>query len=330
MRRREFISSLCGAAAVCPLRAQAHQQRERVRRIGVLVPFSSEREFPVQDYLAAFKQGLRELGWIESSIRLEYRFAGQSQDRMRAAADDLIASKPDVIVVWANPAAAVLHERTKSIPIVFVTVSDAVGGGFVSNLAHPGGNITGFQNFEAGIGGKWVDLLREIAPHVLRVGFLYTPEIAAHALFMREIEESCSSSGVSAFAAGVQNASEIDPALSHFAREPNGGMIVAPSPLNTTNRRSIIQRATDLKIPTVYPFRYFCRDGGLASYGFEPAEQHRAAASYVSRILNGEKPGDLPVQAPSRYELVINLKAAKAIGLSISSGLQLLAAEVIE
>jgi len=324
VRRREFIKVIAGSAA-WPLAARAQQPALPV--IG-FVNSAPRQGFEPQ--VAAFLKGLGEAGYVDGrNVTIEYRWAEGQYDRLPVMVADLVQRQVAVIVA-NTPGNLVAKAATKSIPIVFVTVSDAVGGGFVSNLAHPGGNITGFQNFEAGIGGKWVDLLREIAPHVLRVGFLYTPEIAAHALFMREIEESCSSSGLSAFAAGVQNASEIDPALSHFAREPNGGMIVAPSPLNTTNRRSIIQRATDLKIPTVYPFRYFCRDGGLASYGFEPAEQHRAAASYVSRILNGEKPGDLPVQAPSRYELVINLKAAKAIGLSISSGLQLLAAEVIE
>jgi putative ABC transport system substrate-binding protein len=330
MKRREFITLMGGAAVVWPITARA-QRPERPRRIGLLIPFPDDRDPLVREYLSAFKQRLHELGWIESrNIRLDYRFTGQNAERIRTGGEELIALTPDVIVVWANPAAAILRKTTQTIPIVFTVVSDPIGGGFVTNLARPGGNITGFQNFETEIGGKWLEVLREIAPGVRRIAFVHSPDISAHVAFMRVAEAASSSLGMTVTPAGVRSAAEIERALTEFAKEPNGGLIVAPSPFNTTNKELIIGLASGLHLPAIYPFRYFATNGGLASYGFDTVEQHRGAASYVDRILKGEKPGDLPVQAPTKYELVINLKTAKALGLTISREMQQRADELIE
>ncbi len=330
MRRRDFITFLSGAAVAWPIAARA-QRPERPRRIGLLAPFPDDRDPLVQEYLSAFKQRLRELGWIENrNIRFDYRFTGQNAEHIRTGGEELISLAPDVIVVWANPAAAILRKATQTIPIVFVVVSDPVGGGFVTNLARPGGNMTGFQNFETEIGGKWLEVLREIAPGVRRVAFVHSPDISAHVAFMHAAEAASTSSGLMVTAVGVRHAADIESALTAFAREPNGGLIVAPSPFNTTNQELIIALASGLHLPAIYPFRYFSTNGGLVSYGFDTVEQHRGAASYVDRILKGEKPGDLPVQAPTKYELVINLKAAKALGLTISREMQLRADELIE
>jgi putative ABC transport system substrate-binding protein len=321
---------LGGAAVIWPLAAGA-QQTGRVRRVGVLIPFTDDREPVVKDYLLTFRQRLHELGWDEGrNIRLDQRFTGQVPERMRAGAEELIALAPDIIVVWANPAAAIVRKATQTIPIVFVTVSDPVGGGFVANLPHPGGNITGFQNFETAIGGKWLQLLKEIAPNVRRAAFLHSPDISAHVAFMHTAEVASNSLGMTVTAVGVRSAAEIEPALRGFSKEADGGLIVAPSPFNTTNQLLILGLASELRLPAIYPFRYFAENGGLASYGFETVEQHRSAASYVDRILKGEKPGDLPVQAPTKYNLVINLKTAKALGLDVSLQLQQRADQVIE
>ena len=330
MRRRVFIEGLGGLAVAWPLTARA-QQAAPARRVGVLIPFPDHRDPLVKDYLSAFRQRLHELGWVEGrNIRLDFHFTDQDAEHMRAAAMELIALGPDLIVVWANPAAAIVQKTTRTIPIVFVVVSDPVGGGFVANLAHPGGNITGFQNFETAIGGKWLQVLNEIAPSIRRVAFVHSPDISAHLVFMHTAEVASSSMGITVTPVGTRDAAEIKPALRAFAKEPNGGLIVAPSPFNTTNQELIFALTAELRLPAMYPFRYFPEHGGLASYGFDTVEQHRGAASYVDRILKGEKPGDLPVQAPSNYQLVINLKTAKALGLTVSPQLQQRADEVIE
>ena len=330
MKRREFITVLGGAALTWPLAARA-QQTPRMRRVGVLIPFPDDREPLVKDYLLAFKQRLHELGWDEGrNIRFDYRFTGQVPDRMRAGSEELIALAPDIIVVWANPAAEIVRKATQAIPIIFVAVSDPVGGGFVTNLARPGGNITGFQNFETAIGGKWLQVLKEIAPGVRRVAFVHSPDISAHVEFVRAAQAASGSLGVTVTPAGVRTAEEIGPMLRAFASEPDGGLIVAPSPFHTTNQVLLLALASELRLPAIYPFRYYAENGGLASYGFNTVEQHRGAASYVDRILKGEKPGDLPVQAPTKYDLVINLKTAKALGLNVSLQLQQRADGVIE
>jgi putative ABC transport system substrate-binding protein len=328
MRRREFIG-IAGGAVAWPLAAHA-QQSERSRQIGMLIPFDSS-EPEVKARLSAFKKRLQELGWIEGrNIRLDYRFTGQDAERIHAGTEDLIALGPDVIVSWGNPAIAMLQKATQTIPIVFVGASDPAESGFVTNLGRPGGNITGFQNFESAIGGKWLDLLKEIAPGVRRVAFVYSPDISANLAFVHAAEAAATSLDVTVTAAPVRSIADIEHALTAFAKEPNGGLIVAPFPFIATSQDKIIALASDLHLPTIFPFRYFATNGGLASYGFDTIDPHRQAASYVDRILKGEKPGNLPVQAPTKYELVINLKTAKAIGLTISRELQLRADELIE
>jgi putative ABC transport system substrate-binding protein len=330
MQRRQFITLIGGGAVSWPLAARA-QQTGPIRRVGILIPFPDDREAMVKNYVSTFRQRLHELGWDDGrNIRFDYRFTGQVPERMRAGSQELIALAPDIIVVLANPAAAIVREATQTIPIVFVSVSDPIGGGFVTNLAHPGGNITGFQNFETAIGGKWLQVLKEIAPAVRRVAFVHSPEISAHVAFMRAAEAASNSLGMTVTPAGVRSAAEIESALRAFAKESDGGFIVAPSPFNTVNQALIIGLASELRLPAIYPFRYFAENGGLASYGFDTVQQHRGAASYVDRILRGEKPGDLPVQAPTKYDLVINLNTAKALGLDVSLQLEQRADEVIE
>jgi len=330
MQRREFIGVLGGIAVTWSLTGHA-QQTSHVRRVAVLIPFPNDQVPLGREFLSAFKGRLHELGWDEGrNIRFDYRYTGQMPERMLAGAQELIALAPDIIVVWANPAAVIVRNATQTIPTIFVVVSDPVGGGIVKNLARPGGNITGFQNFETAIGGKWLQVLKEIAPGMRRVAFLHSPDISAHVAFMRTAQAVSDSLGVTVTPAGTRTAEEIESALRAFGKEPDGGLIVAPSPFNTTNQKLILALASELHLPAIYPFRYFAQNGGLASYGFDTVEQHRGAATYVDRILKGEKPGDLPVQAPTKYDLVINLKAANALGLNISLQLQQRADEVID
>ena len=329
MRRRDFINSIGAAAVAWPLSAHA-QPLPRQRQVGLLIPFNND-EPEVNARLAAFKQRLHELGWIESrNIRFDYHFTGQDAERIRTGAEELIALGPDVIVASSNPAVAVLQKATQTIPIVFVGASDPVESGFVTNLGRPGGNITGFQNFETAIGGKWLDLLKEIAPAVRRVALMHSPDISANLAFLHAAEAASIALNMTVTAFAVKTIADIEDGLTAFAKEPNGGLIVAPSPFVINKQDRIIALASDLQLPTIYPFRYFVLNGGLASYGFDTVEPYRQAASYVDRILKGEEPGNLPVQAPTKYELVINLKTAKAIGPTISREMQLRADELIE
>ena len=329
MRRRDFITLIGGAAAVRPLAARA-QQVERVRRIGILIPFSGN-DPETQARVAAFKQHLQNLGWTDGrNLHIDYRFTGDDTQRIRVGAEELVAVAPDVIFVYANQSVAALRQATRVIPIVFAQVSDPVGSGFVASLAHPGGNITGFQNFEAEIGGKWLEVLRQIAPTVRRVAVVHNPDIAANIAFLNAAQAASTSVGMTVTAAGVRSAADMESTLTAFGREPNGGVIVVPSPINLTNRELIIASAARLGLPAIYPYRYFCKSGGLASYGFDQIEQNRGAAAYVDRILKGEKPADLPVQAPTKYELIINLKTAKALGLTVPPSVLASADEVFE
>jgi putative ABC transport system substrate-binding protein len=296
-----------------------------VKRLGVLWGLA-ENDNVYEPYLSAFKQRLQDLGWIDGrNVRVEYRFTGGVTERIRVAARELVALAPDVIFATTNPAVAALLQETQTIPIVFTLVSDSVGSGFVPSLAHPGGNITGFHNFEPELSGKWLEILKEVAPEVRRVAFLHHPQTAAHIGFLRAIEAASNS-----IAAVARDASEIEPALTAFAREPNGGVIVAPSPITTFRRELIITLARQLDLPAIYPFRYFPKSGGLVSYGIDQMEQARGGASYVDRVLRGANPGELPVQLPTRYELAINLKTAKTLGLTIPEPFLLLADEVVE
>jgi putative tryptophan/tyrosine transport system substrate-binding protein len=329
LARRKLLAALGGAAVAWPLAARA-QQRDRVKRLGVLWGLA-ENDNAYEPYLSAFKQRLQDLGWIDGrNVRVEYRFTGGVTERIRIAARELVALAPDVIFATTNPAVAALLQEAQTIPIVFTLVSDSVGSGFVPSLARPGGNITGFHNFEPELSGKWLEILKEVAPEVRRVAFLHHPQTAAHIGFLRVIEAASSSVGVTVTAAGARDASEIEPTLKAFAREPNGGVIVAPSPITTFRRELIITLVRQLDLPAIYPFRHFPKSGGLVSYGIDQMEQARGGASYIDRVLRGANPGELPVQLPTRYELAINLKTAKTLGLKIPESFLLRADEVIE
>ena len=320
MKRREFITLLGSVTAMWPLATRA-QQGDRVRRIGVLMGFAENDEV-WQVYLAAFRQRLQALGWTDGrNIRFDYRFAGENTDRMRIGAGELVALAPDVILVSTNPAVSALMQATRTIPIVFTYVSDSVGSSFVASLARPGGHITGFHNFEPAISGKWLEVLKQIAPGVRRAAVVHVPDIAANVALLHGVEAASTSLGMTVTAAGVRAAADIEPALTAFARVPQGGLIITPSPLTTTRRELIIASAARLRLPAIYPFRFFANSGGLVSYGIDHMEQVREAASYVDRILRGANPGELPVQLPTKYELVINLKTATALGLTISPSL---------
>ena len=295
----------------------------------MLIPFQTDPE--TQALLAAFKQRFKELGWTEGgNVHIDYRFTDGNPERTRAASAELVGLSPDVILAYANPAVSSLMQVTQSIPIVFTQASDPVGSGFVSNLAHPGGNITGFPSFEPAIAGKWLEVLKELAPGIRRAAIVYHPSIAANLAFVRAAEVASSAFGVTITAAAVRNAADIEETITRFAQEPNGGLVVAPAPPTFDNRELIVALAARFHLPAVYSYRFFVTSGGLVSYGIDGRDLWRDAAVYVDRILRGAKPGDLPVQLPTKYHLVINLKTAKALGLSVSSQFQQRADEVIE
>jgi len=329
MRRREFIALVGGAAAAWPCLARA-QQPDRVRRIGMLILYSqTDREG--QARIAAFLDTLQRLGWTDGrNVRIEYRWIAGDVDRQKAPAAELVRSTPDLIVVSGLTALAEVHRLTSTIPVVFTQVSDPVGSGFVASLARPGGNISGFQNFEPNIGGKWLGVLKEAAPNMRRAAILFGSDSVATVAMLRAAEAVAPSLGVQIAAVDIQGGVEIERAIAAFASEPDGGLIITPHPSLIPNRGSIILSAARHRLPAVYPFRYFATEGGLMAYGPDQIDQWRGAATYADRILRGEKPGELPVQAPAKYELVINLKAANVIGLNIAPGLPLRASEVIE
>jgi len=327
MRRRDFVAVL-GGAATWPLAAYA-QKSDQVKRVGVIMGFAENDEV-WQAYLANFRQGLQELGWTDGrNIRFDYRFTGDSEELMRSMAEELVALQPDVILVSTNSVVSATLKATRSIPVVFTWVSDPVGSGFVTNLPHPGGNITGFHNFEPAIGGKWLAFLKQIAPDLRHVAVVHVPEIVPNVAFLHVIEAAARSLDVSVTAAGVRNAADIERVLSAFGQE-GGGLIVTPSALTATRRDLIITLAARLRLPAIYSFGFYAESGGLMSYGINQLELVRSAASYVDRILRGTSPGDLPVQLPLRYELVINLRTAAALGLAVPNPLRLLADGVIE
>jgi putative ABC transport system substrate-binding protein len=329
MRRREFITLLGGAAVAWPLAARA-QQPDRVRRIGVLLPYAVG-DPDAKSWVMAFRQQLDDLGWTDGhNVRIEFRWGAGQIDRFRAYAAELVGLAPDIILSASNPVLAALREETRSIPIVFVTAADPVGSGFVESLARPGGNITGFTNFEPSMGGKWLELLKEIAPGVTRVLIILHPETAVQVAFLRAAEFAAPSLAVTLTAAGVHDAAEIERTLTVFAAEPNGGLIVMPHPVTNVHRKLIIGLVSRHRLPTVYAFQNIAREGGLVAYGIEATDLYRRAAIYVDRILKGANPADLPIQAPNKFELVINLKTAKALGLEVPLHLQQFADEVIE
>jgi putative ABC transport system substrate-binding protein len=322
MRRRDFMLALGGAAVTWPLAAHG-QQDGRVRRVGVLIPFM-ESESEWTPLLAAFKKRLNELGWTEGrNIRFEQRFSGGNPERIRAAAVELVATAPDVLYVVSNASLPAVKQATQKIPTVFTQVADPVGGGFVASLAHPGGNITGFQSFDPAIGGKWLGVLKEIKPDLRRAGYLLNPDIAANVAYFKAAEVVSGSLGMTAESTAVRRVDEIGPAIEAFARAPNGGLVVTPNPI-------LIAAAARLRLPAIYPYAYFAKSGGLMSYGYDPMEQWLGASSYVDRILRGAKAGELPVQLATKYQMVINLKAANALGLKMPDKFLITADEVIE
>jgi putative ABC transport system substrate-binding protein len=332
IRRREFVTLLGGAGLLlaAKVRRARAQQSGPVRRIGVLMnPAADDPEG--QGRLAAFLQGLQELGWVDGrNVRIEYRWTEGDPDRARRGAAELVALAPDVILAATTPGVTAVQQATRTVPIVFVTVLDPVGAGFVSTLARPGGNTTGFALFEYGTSAKWLELLKQIAPRVTRVGVVRDPTSVSGTGQLAAIQAVAPSFGVELRPFDVRDAAEIERAVTAFARSANGGLIVTASPAALTHRKLISAQAAAHRLPAVYPFRYHVTDGGLISYGPDSIDPYRRAAIYIDRILKGEKPADLPVQAPTKYELVINLQTAKALGLDIPPTLLARADEVIE
>jgi putative tryptophan/tyrosine transport system substrate-binding protein len=325
--RRTFVT-LLGGAAIWPLGALA-EKSDGVRRVGVIMGFAESDEV-WQTYLATFRRALQDLGWTDGrNIRFDYRFTGDSEERMRSMAEEIVRLAPDVILVSTNSVVSVTLNATHSIPIVFTWVSDPVGSGFVSNLPHPGGKITGFHNFEPAIGGKWLAYLSQIAPALRQVAVVHVPEIAPNVAFLRVIEAAAPQMGLAVTRAEIRDAADIERVVSAFGQQ-GGGLIVTPSALTATRRDLIIGLAARFGLPAIYSFGFYAASGGLISYGINQLEQARPAASYIDQILRGANPGDLPVQLPLKYELVINLKTAAALGLTVPNSLQLLADEIIE
>ena len=327
--RREFIALLGGAAAMWPVAAFA-QQAERVRRVAVLMPLAADDPQSLRR-LTAFVQGLQQLGWTDGrNVRIDVRWAAGDPDRFRRYAAELVGLAPDVILAAAVSSMMPLQQATRSVPLVFVQVTDPVGAGFVASLARPGGNATGFTLFEFGVSAKWLELLKEVAPRLTRVAVLRDPSSSTGIGQFAAMQGVAPALGVELSPIGVSDPGEIERTMAEFARGSNGGLILVPTAQTLIHRELIITLAARHQLPTIYPYRYFVTAGGLMCYGPDEIEQYRQGASYIDRILKGEKPADLPVQAPTKYELAINLKTAKALGLEIPPSVLARADEVIE
>jgi putative ABC transport system substrate-binding protein len=329
MRRRDFIAVFGGAAAAWPFAARA-QQRARLRRIGVSMIYA-EADLEGQARLSALRDRLHKLGWTEGgNVQIDVRWAAGNSDRMRANAFEFVSMPVDVIVANSTPLIGVLKSLTQTIPIVFVQVADPVVSGFVTSYARPTGNITGFTDFDTSIAGKWMEILKEAAPFVSQVTVLADPKQSNHQAFLNVIETTAPSLKIQILASGVSDRAEIEQAITALAGQTDRGLIVLPGPVNNTQRDSIIKLAARYRLPAIYPFKYYAKDGGLLCYGIDQIDEWSNAAGYVDRILKGEKPADLPVQAPSKYELAINLKTARALDLIFPPSLIARADEVIE
>jgi putative ABC transport system substrate-binding protein len=330
MRRRHFLTVLAGGAVHSPVAAFA-QQIEQIRHVGVLIGLM-ESDPQAQDRVAAFQQGLDGLGWVERrNIQITYHWATEDQ-RIRSSAKELVGLRPDVIVASSSAIASALLRETRTMPIVFVTASDPIGDGFVTTLARPGGNATGFTNSIASMGGKWLELIKEVAPGVTWVAIMFNRDTAptGGAYFLEGIDAAAASVGLRPLATPVREPTQIESVFRDIAREPGGSLIVMPDHFTTVHRSLIIAQATRYRLPAVYPFRYFATEGGLMSYGADLNDLYRRTATYVDRILRGTKPAELPVQAPAKFDLVINLRAARELGLTVSRILRARADEVIE
>ena len=330
MKRREFIGLVGGAAAALPLAARA-QQPGGIRRIGVLMAFAeSDREG--QAWVAAFREGLQKLGWTEGrNVQIETRWATAAVEEIQRFAKELVASQPALVLSSSTPTTAALLQQTRTIPIIFANVADPIGSGFVASFPRPGGNVTGFTNVEPTMAGKWLELLKEIAPRVDRVAMLFNPATATYAeIYLNSFKAAAVSFAVEAIAAPVRDTSELESIVAAQARELNGGLIVMPDTFMTAHRAEVVALAARHQLPAVYPQRHYVEAGGLLYYGFDFTDNYRRAAAYVDRILKGEKPSELPIQAPVKFELTINLKTAKTLGLDVPMSLQQRADAVIE
>jgi len=331
MQRRKFITLLgCAAAGAWPLGARA-QQDDRARRVGILNLFG-ETDPEAQLWDTAFRKRLNDLGWVVGrNIRLDYRWAAGNVERLQFFAKELVALKPDLLVAVTTPATAALQRETKTIPIVFAAVSDPVGSGFVASLPNPGGNITGFINIEASLSGKWLDLMGEVAPRVSHIGVMFNPTTAPYARYYVDTFQSAASAhSVEPIEAAVHSTTEVEAVMTKLGGVPDSGLVVIPDISMVIYRETIISLAERYHLPTIYPFRLFVAGGGLISYGIDTPDLLRGAATYVDRILRGVKPNELPVQLPTKFELIINLRTAKAFGLTVSPSLLARADEVIE
>jgi putative ABC transport system substrate-binding protein len=327
IKRREFIALLVGVAATWPLAARA-QPPDRVRRVGVLMGIADDPEG--QARVMVFKQALHALGWIEGrNVQFIYRWSAGDAAHARQFANELLDLRSDVILANSTPIALAVRDTTRTTPTVFVQVSDPVTAGVVQGLARPGGNLTGFSNFEPSIASKWLELVKGIAPNTARVAYLFNPNTAP-LFYARAVETAAPVLSVKPFAAAVHDTDELERVIEQFASASDGALLVLPDLFTATNRRSIIALAARHRLPAIYPFRYFVAGGGLMSYGIEMLETYRQAAGYVDRILKGDRPGDLPVQQPTKFEFVINLKTANALGLTVPDKLLVAADEVIE
>jgi putative ABC transport system substrate-binding protein len=330
MRRREFIAGL-GSAAAWPAMVRA-QQGERVRRVGVVTGYD-KNDPEAKTYLSAFTQGLAELGWTDGrNLRMDVRWTAASIDLARMYAKELVGLQPDVILAESTPQTAALQRETRTIPIIFLGVSDPIGSGFVASLARPGGNITGLGWMEPSMGGKWLELLTEIAPAVKRVAIMFSPDTAPYvrSYFQPSFEAAARLLQVDPIIAAVHSDAEIETVITSLAREPGGGLITVPNNFVNSHRQTVISLAARYNIPAVYQISVFVRDGGLLSYGADDVDTYRRAATFVDRILRGEKPRDLPVQLPTKFDMAINLKTAKALGLTIPETLFATADDVIQ
>jgi putative ABC transport system substrate-binding protein len=326
MKRREFIAGLGGATAAWPLAARA-QQPERVRRIGVLMT----GRINAQLRMDTIQQGLQKLGWADGrNLHIEYRWAVGDAEKVRAFAKELADVQPDVLVAQGSTAVQALLRETHTIPIVFVQVVDPVGQGFAAGAARPGGNVTGFSIFEDTMGGKWLELLKEIAPNIARVAVLANPETTPYGVMLRSVEAAALRLSVELVSALVHDTTELESAITAQGREPGGALLVLPDVFTSTHRELIIRLAARHRLAAIYSFRFFATTGGLISYGVDPEESFGQVPAYVNRILRGERPDDLPIQGPTRFELVINLKTAKALGLTVPETLLATADEVIQ